>query len=211
MAELAKRDGDTPRSYAALLDYAAMGAGRSLAKLAAAYRNHTGVGTAPPTRQESTLGAWSASHAWAERVAAYDAVCAAEGEAERAARRRQRRAALEEADHADGAALRAFVMDALREAPKFLRRSEQIVEANGERVKVITLALAAGPGELARALKEASALQRLSLGEATEIHRMVETELEAALDRLAHTLDEETFARVLGALAGDAGAAPPRR
>lgn len=187
-----------------------MGAGRSLRDLCERYRVqsvHAASTARPPTTRMPTLALWSSAGAWVARCQDADARDEAQLDRERAAVRRQRRIALEQADWDTGEALRSWSASLLAEAPKFLRRSEQVVTTNGERVKVITLALAAGPGELARALKEASALQRLSVGEATEIHRMVETELERALDRLATTLDEATYAHVIAALASDAGAA----
>lgn len=156
---------DTVKSYAALLDYAAMGPARSLSLLATAYRDRTDV---VPTRQESRLGFWSAKHDWQQRVAVYDAAAAADAEADRAELRQQRRRQLEDLDFSQGMDLRMRCAELLAEMPRFIRHTENEIRQNGELVKVITLALRAGPGELARALKLASEIQRLSVGVATE-------------------------------------------
>jgi hypothetical protein len=166
-----RRPTDTPRSLAALNDYAAMGAGRSLRDLAALYRRQSvdGSSTAkPPTTRFETLGTWSTAHDWQARVAVYDAAVASDAEADRAALRQQRRRELEDLDYFQGMDLRNRVSELLAEMPRFIRHTESEVRQNGELVKVITLALRAGPGELARALKLASEIQRLSVGEATE-------------------------------------------
>ena len=142
-----------------------MGAGRSLSKLAESYRHRT---ESVPTRQESTLGKWSAVYDWQNRIQAADDAERAEAEAQRAAIRAARRAELEDLDYNQGMDLRMRCAELLAEMPRFLRHTESEVRQNGELVKVITLALKAGPGELARALELASKLQRLSVGEATE-------------------------------------------
>lgn len=161
-----RRATDTPRSYAALVDLYAMGAGRSMEKLVDRYRN--GADAVPPTRRLTTLKDWSRSGAWVERITTADDADQAEAERDRAAIRAQRRAELEDRDWAEGSALRDRALELLAEMPRFLRHTESEVRQNGELVKVITLALKAGPGELARALKVASELQRLSVGEPTE-------------------------------------------
>lgn len=160
-----RRATDTPRSYMALCDYAAMGPGRSIDKLLQVYTSH-GTGK-PPTRHRATLGVWSSTHDWQARVEAYDLALFQAEEQDRQAIRRARRLQLENQDWHDGEALRARVSELLAEMPRFLRRSETQIEQGGELVRVITLALSAGPGELARALKVASELQRLSVGEPT--------------------------------------------
>jgi hypothetical protein len=162
MPPLDRRADETHRAHVALCDYAAMGPGRSLEKLV-----QTWAGSGP-TKWLSTLKRWSADHAWQFRAQQYDEAQAAIDRAEREAIRAQRRHEVEDRDWEQGAQLRAWVADALREAPKFLRRTETAIDQNGETIRVITLALAAGPGELARAMKLASDLQRLSAGEPTE-------------------------------------------
>jgi hypothetical protein len=162
-----RRDSDTPRSYAALCDYAALGPSRSIDKLLQMY-NSSVTETPPPTKHRGTLGLWSGTHDWQARVAAYDSAIIAETETARAAIRAARRAELEEQDWTTGSDLRRACEALLMEMPRFLRHAETEITQNGELVKVITLALKAGPGELARALKLASELQRLSVGEPTE-------------------------------------------
>lgn len=209
MPTIEPRDTDTPRSLAALADYAAMGPGRSLRDLAARYRRQSVDGastTKPPTVRFETLGTWSTQGDWQARVAAYDAQIQTEADAERQALRRARRAELEDRDYQEGGLLRARVSEMLAEMPKFLRRTESKVDQGGETVKIITLAMQAGPGELARALKVASEVQRLSVGEPTEIHKTIERELEALLDTLEQQLTPEEFAKVVAILAGRAGA-----
>lgn len=184
-----------------------MGPGRSLEKLV---QNWTGSG---PTKFVSTVKKWSVDHDWQARVSAYDAAQAAAERAEREELRRQRRAALEEADWRDGQELRTRALELLAEVPKFLRRSESEVKQKGlddkgnetiETIRVITLALASGPAELARTLKVASDLQRLSVGEPTEIHKQLESELEAFLDTLKDNLSPDEYARVVALAAGRA-------
>lgn len=179
-----RRANDTPKSYAALCDYAAMGAGRSLSILAEKYRGRTDL---VPTRQESRLGYWSAKYDWAARVQAYDNAILADEEQARAAIRAARRLELEESDWAHGALLRQKVAEIALELPKFIRRTVQRIEKDGAVTEVITLALNAGPGELARAMKLASELQRLSVGEPTE-HTLHEHEW---IDSAASTLDRK--------------------
>lgn len=199
MPTIERRPSDTPRAHHALLDYAAMGAGRSLSILAEKYRGRTDV---VPTRQESRLGYWSAKYDWQARVAEYDRQVEAEIEAARAVIRAQRRVELEEADWSTGGALRERCAELLAEMPRFLRHTESEVRTNGELVKVITLALKAGPGELARALESASKLQRLSVGAATDIHKLLESELGAILDLLQSQLTTDEYARVVTVIAG---------
>jgi hypothetical protein len=63
-------------AYVALSAYAALGPGRSLEKLIAAW-TRTGGESAPPTRRLNTLKTWSTRYAWQERVTQYDAELAA--------------------------------------------------------------------------------------------------------------------------------------
>jgi len=190
-----RRASDTPRSYAALCDLAAMGPGRSLEK----YRLTTGKSPAYLRQLER----WSSDHDWMARLVAYDTSVVQSDDAARASVRAQRRAALEEADWQTGSDLRARCAELLAEMPRFLRRTEVETRQNGELVKIITLALKAGPGELARALETASKIQRLSVGEATEIHKQVESELEKVLDKLQSQLSPEDYARVVVVIAGE--------
>jgi hypothetical protein len=68
-------DADTDRSYAALLDYARMGAGRSLRGLVGDYRKQSvdeQCTEKPPTTRFPTIARWSTEHDWQARVAEYD-------------------------------------------------------------------------------------------------------------------------------------------
>lgn len=198
-----RRTEDTAKSHAALCDYAAMGAGRSLPKLAERYR----IGTDPvPSKQVQTLKRWSSEGDWQARVAAYDAALQAEAEADRAALRAQRRRQLEDQDWEQGQALRDQVSAFLEELPLF--RDEHISESEieGTVVRVVHRSLDITLNDIARAMKLASDIQRLSVGEPTEIHKTIERELEALLDTLEQQLTPEEFAKVVAILAGRAGA-----
>jgi hypothetical protein len=65
-----RQDGETDKSYAALVDYCRLGAGRSLRRLKDLYRSYTGQ--KPPTRHIGTLKTWSTTHGWQARVSEYD-------------------------------------------------------------------------------------------------------------------------------------------
>jgi len=75
-----RRKAETKRAHAALLDYCALGPGRSIRTLWAHYRqladvkSATGAATRkPPSRRLRTLAQWSSSNDWPERAAAWDA------------------------------------------------------------------------------------------------------------------------------------------
>src|SRR5262245_30913736 len=82
---LARRPTDTPKSWQALCDYAAMGPERSLEK----YRQITGKSPAFLRQLER----WSVAHDWQDRVATYDETLALEERAAREAALAERRAA----------------------------------------------------------------------------------------------------------------------
>lgn len=194
MPAIERLPGDTAKSYAALCEYAAIGPARSLER----YRQSTG--RSPGFLRQ--LERWSSAGRWALRCQAYDQQAQAELEQQRSALRAARRAELEDRDWQQGQQLRDAVLSLLAEVPRFLRRTVNKVEQGGKEIEVITVALATGPGELARALKLASDLQRLSVGEPTEIHKLVESELRATLDLLETSLSPEEFARVVAIIAG---------
>lgn len=205
-----RRADESPAAFRAFCDYAAMGnggKGRSLRDLLAAYVRQSSdnrLTERPPTQKWGTLSTWSLRHAWVDRASAYDAQIAADEERARSAIRAARRAELEEADWSTGESLRQACAAMLAKMPQFLQHTELETRQNGELVKVITLALKAGPGELARAFEMASKLQRLSVGEATEIHRLVESELEALFDVLKHNLPPDEYARIVDLARGAA-------
>jgi hypothetical protein len=94
---LATCEGETERANAALRDYAAMGPGRSLGKLARRYATAGGSRAKrgqPPTARLATLESWSARYAWRARVQAIDdahrAELAALERTDREARRKAR-------------------------------------------------------------------------------------------------------------------------
>lgn len=161
-----RRPSDTPRSLAALIAYCELGPTRSLEKLVQKWTS-SGLANAP-TRWLSTLKRWSTDGSWVERANEYDRAVAAAEDAARATIRAERRKQIEDQDFADGNALREATRAILSEVPKFIRQTISRAERDGVITEVITLALKAGPGELARALELASKIQRLSVGEATE-------------------------------------------
>lgn len=74
-----RRKDETKRAHDALLDYCAMGGGRSIRALFAQYRQQsatfaaTGAATRkPPTRRLRTIMTWSSRFDWPERAAAWD-------------------------------------------------------------------------------------------------------------------------------------------
>lgn len=67
--EIPRLDNETPRAYAARVEYLTMGAGRSLDKL----RQNHGKTTATYTRQAED---WSRKYGWRESAAAYDTTLA---------------------------------------------------------------------------------------------------------------------------------------
>jgi hypothetical protein len=79
MAMIARQASDTPKSYAALCDYIAMGGARSLDTLAERYRS--GADPAPPTRRLTSLKDWSRAQDWQARARAYDDMLALEASA----------------------------------------------------------------------------------------------------------------------------------
>ena len=66
---LAKCEGETLNSWAALNDYARLGSGRSLASLLERYQTAT---KPPPSNRIKTLKDWSRRFEWQERVEAFD-------------------------------------------------------------------------------------------------------------------------------------------
>ena len=91
---LGRVDGESDKALMALVNYAAMGPGRSLAKVATSGNEWQW--------NLRSLGRWSSRYKWVERVAAWDRVVL-EQQAEEWARRQE---ALREADYLDGKMLR---------------------------------------------------------------------------------------------------------
>lgn len=191
---LSPLDGERPGAHAALIAYYELGGDRSLVKLC------TSLGR--PAGYVRTLQEWSAHFRWQERVALQQGIDARTEAKKRAEIRARRRQQLEDHDWEHGETLRKRLLEIVAEMPKFVRRSEKVIEErNGdvlERTRIVTTALNATPGDMARALLAASQLQH----QATDAHLIVEEQLEAALDRLRDVLDEETYAQALAAIAG---------
>lgn len=82
---------ETPRAAAAYNVYAAMGVGRSIAKLHRELQNNPDWHSAVPTLRR--MEEWSSSHRWQERVKAYDA--------ERIEEQRQAKEAIKEQTNAE--------------------------------------------------------------------------------------------------------------
>jgi len=169
---LARNPGETRKANDALLDYWAMGSGRSLAKVDKKYTDAT-----PETRPTSnlrTLKGWSTKYKWQARVDQTKALRDAEDEQIKSEWRRQ---VLIE-DHDLGGELRDLALAILGEGPKYLKTTrrqvkgarETIVDKDGKtRIvqlepdrEIITVAL---DGHLmVRVAKLASELQRQSAG-----------------------------------------------
>jgi hypothetical protein len=79
MAMIERHEDDTPKSYAALCDYAALGPSRSIDKLLQFYTS-SGIAK-PPTKHRASLGVWSSQHDWQARARAYDDMLALEASA----------------------------------------------------------------------------------------------------------------------------------
>lgn len=199
---LAPIDGETLPAHTALLAYWRLGDERSLVRTAEVLERPPGY-----ARQ---LAEWSSTHAWQRRIMAQATLEARRESDQRVRLRAKRRAELEDQDWQDGAELRAKLREVLAELPKFIKRSERVIdEGAGRQTRIVQVALNATPGDLARAIAAASALQH----QATDAHLIVEEQLEQALERLREVLDEESYAKALAAIAGvdlDAGGAPAR-
>lgn len=65
---LRRIEGETVKAHRALQDYAIMGPGRSLRRLADDYQTQD----KPPTKRRQTLEKWSTKFAWQDRVALFD-------------------------------------------------------------------------------------------------------------------------------------------
>jgi len=186
---LARSRGESRRANAALCDYEALGPGRSLARLVKGYRGELpqdhplrsffvdraycgGKPLAmPPSKRLPTVEGWSSGFAWQARLERLAEIRAEEREAVRRARLQ----ALEDADWEEGQALREKVAQLLGEMERFERsRVQETMDANGEKVRVITLKFKPTLGQMSQALKIASELQRLAAGVSTANQRLVD-------------------------------------
>lgn len=168
-APVTRVKGETTKAFEALQDYIDMGPGRSLGKLEERYNDPLLYPEAappePPTKYLRTLKRWSSRYEWQARLARYLDI-----EAEKREERRQRRREeLEDADWEYGKALREKAREFIDELSRFKqRRVQTIQEDDGTEVRIVTVELDASIAELARALKTASDLQRLSTNEPTD-------------------------------------------
>jgi len=162
--------GESRKANAALRDYIALGAGRSLEKLFEVYSNR--AATIPlPSKSLNGLKTWSARNAWQARVTAWEEIQNKDEEEKWAKRREEIRLA----DYKLGAELRKVVEDFIEELPKVIyekrvRTGERIVTdpQTGETIREVEyvqyVRVNATPAQLGQAAKAASDLQRLAAG-----------------------------------------------
>ena len=185
---LAALPDETPRAHDAFLRYWRAGEERTLAAVAEAIGHKH-------TRQ---VQEWSGRFSWRARIMAQQAVEARQESRARSAMRARRRKELEDSDWELGTKLRERAEQLIREMPNFLRRDERETEIDGQRVRIVTIALNATPDSVGRLAASASALQH----QAVDAQRVVEEQLEEALDRLREVLSPDDYAKALAALAG---------
>jgi len=170
------RYAEPSKVHTALCEYAALGPGRSLAQLEAAYRARPRVGPEkPPTRQLSQLKVWSAEFHWQERVAAYDAQQAQAQLAAREAERRRRAAQFNETVWAAAEAGIARVRELLEQTAIETTVTEEVTaDEDGRRMKVVTRREAPKGTlrDVAALLKAVTDAGRLVAGEPTSHERI---------------------------------------
>lgn len=159
---LAKLPSETSRAWAAFLDFAMMGPGRTLKRL---YRHYRAVALTHeeaqvPAKSLKSLISWSRENRWRPRVQAFDE----ERHLAELAVWSAKRKSLREADWEDGAELRAHVRDLLGILPLFTEAQEIEVEGDeGDRIVISTVALNTSITQIVQALKAASDLQNRAL------------------------------------------------
>ena len=122
-------------SNAALHDYARMGYGRSLNKLAAKYQEMA----EPPTSALSTIYYWSTTFDWQDRVVRWEEL--EHQHDEKAWRERRNELRKKEWDNFE--CLQDIVHEMLQDVPKFIKRHEkfikdgtpEVIDSNGKLVK----------------------------------------------------------------------------
>lgn len=192
---LDKGRGESDKANKALDDYARMGAGRSLRKLAEKYeklqasdKTGTDAGPIPPTTSLKTLGTWSNKFRWLDRVEAWEAI---EKEKDKQLWEERRRK-LKEQDWDQGELLRERAQSFLAQLPRFLRSSTETIERDGVIVQIVTVGLNTNLTELSNVLKTASGLQRLAAEEPTDrvqysgalLDQLIARELAELADRI---------------------------
>lgn len=221
---LGRGKGEKGKPNAALNDYYMLGAGRSLRRLCALYRERhqsasegaaeTGL---PPTRRLRTLFGWSARYHWQERVEAAQA----EAEAERRRIRLERQIKVDDEDWTLGSELRNLAHLILAEGPKYLKTTRRfiagakqtVVGADGKTYtvqvepdrEIITVALNA-PVAI-RAAKVASDMQREAAGtKGRDRRESWHVDLATlTIDQLTRLAAGEDLINVLLAPGGDSG------
>ncbi|MEE8176488.1 MAG: hypothetical protein V3T65_00660 [Acidobacteriota bacterium] len=170
-ADPLRRSGvESVRANAAFRDYVAMGEGRSLEKLLAAYIHRASTEQLPSLKL-NTLKKWSQRHAWQARLAAWEATQHAIEE-DRWSKRREE---LRLDDFALGAKLRDMVLDFLEVLPlviegRRIKAGERIIVDPQTREKIREIGyvqyvrMNATPAQLGQAARAASELQRLAAG-----------------------------------------------
>jgi len=164
---LARVKGESHKANVALKDYALMGPGRGLRALALRYREQYEKGQIlPPTRRPATLRRWSVQFLWQSRVGRFDEI----NYELNLEKWQYRREALLEAEWGDGAALRERATECLNVLPLFLQGglAEVTDPASGKKIRVLRQQVNVGLHQIAVALKQASALQRLATDSPTE-------------------------------------------
>ena len=161
---LARLPDEPASAHQALIDYEAMGQGRSLDALAKHYRACT---TAVPSRQVVTLKNWSSRYNWQDRLAlAHDARIARERQA-REAVWAARREAIREESFSLAEQLRKRALELL--AQEFAE--EQVIKRNG--IEITVLRPKWSMKDIATFAETYDKLARLSAGMDTEQQKIV--------------------------------------
>lgn len=198
---LARCKFETGKASAALHDYRAMGAGRSLSALVDLYRNQSESGPEkPPTKFLSTAKYWSSKYQWQARLARQAELDAAEFDARWA----ERQIEVHESDWKDGERLR-LTAKAMAEFLQKFKVGENVsvetdVQPDGTTVITRTVTRFVKPDvkidQVARATKTASDLQRQAAQIAPQVQQVevdVSSDLQAAiLGQLARIADAES-------------------
>jgi len=134
---LTRMEGETPKSHAALHEYAVMGRTRSLRKLANHFeeerkKRDRGDMTVPevPTTSFATLADWSSKYAWQNRVMQWEMLERLEEEE----LWKERRKVVREEDWTHASKLRELAERIIDAAPAFINRSRRVVDDGTPRV-----------------------------------------------------------------------------
>ncbi len=119
-------EGETASASQALYDYAHMGYNRSLRALLEKYEGQED----PPTKSYMTLGHWSSSLDWQDRIARWE-----ELERERDTKLwRERRDKLRDQEWKNAERLQEIITKILEDMPSFIKRKERVTEPGKCRV-----------------------------------------------------------------------------